>query len=112
MTTSNGKATASTKTMVPMTLEEIEELMGKGRIKGVYEAKLPIFIESDDPAIDVAETWPLEFGKKQASTLYQGFNNLVNKLDLKDTIMVKRDGERVVLVHLGRVQAMREALSA
>jgi hypothetical protein len=95
-----------------MTIEEIEEIMAKGRIKGVYEAKLPIFIESDDPAIDVAETWPLEFGKKQATTLYQGFNNLVNKLDLKDTIMVKKDEDRVLLIHLGRVQAMREALAS
>ena len=107
MTSTNGKTLAGV-----LDLDQITELLGKGRTRGGYEAKLGEFVESDEPAINVAETWSIEFGKKPASTLYQGFNNVLNKNNLKDTIEVKRDGTNVYLLHKDRVQLLREKLAA
>lgn len=86
-------------------LSQITELMGKGRIRGLYEAKMTEFVNSDEPAVDVAEAWPLEMANKPSTTLYQGFNNLLNKLDLKDTIEVKQNDGHVYLWHKERIAA-------
>jgi len=107
MTSTNGKTLAGV-----LDLDQITELLAKGRTRGLYEAKLGEFVESDEPAINVAETWPIELGKKPATTLYQGFNNLLNKNDLKETIEVKQADGNVYLLHKDRVKLLREKIAA
>lgn len=84
-------------------LTKIKALMGTGRVRGLYDAKLVEFENSDDPAINVAETWPIEMGQKPATTIYQGFNNVLNKNDLKDKFEVKQSDGQVYLLHKERV---------
>lgn len=105
-------AIAPTNGLKGLDLSTITELMGKGRVRGLYEAKLALFVESDEPAINVAEAWPMEFGKKPATTLYQGFNNVLNKSDLKEIIKVKASDGNVYLWHNERVQALLAANEA
>lgn len=116
MTTATEKAVTPTNGHKPLAgaldFSKIQELMGKGRVRGVYEAKLAIFVDSDEPAINVAETWSMEFSKKPATTLYQGFNNLLNKLDLKATIEVKQSDGQVYLLHNERIAVLRAAAEA
>lgn len=82
-----------------LTQEQIAELLAKKRTKGVYEAKLTeLYSDSDEAGIDVAETWP-ELAGKNATTLYQGFNNAAKKLELEDAVdIVNRDGHVFILV--------------
>lgn len=88
-------------------LTQIQELMGKGRLRGAYHDKFEDFINSDESAVDVAEAWPLEFGQKVATTLYQGFNNVVSKAGLGDTVKVINREGKVYLVHMERYGAQQ-----
>jgi hypothetical protein len=83
-----------------LTNAQIAELMAKKRTKGVYEDKMTfLYTESDEAGVDVAETWPVEFGGKNATTLYQGFSNAAKKLELEDAVdIVNRDGHVFILV--------------
>jgi len=83
-----------------LTLEQIMELQSKKRIKGLYEDKLyDLMNKSDEPGIDPAEEWPLDFGQKQASTLYQGFRNAAEKLQIADQVeILQRDNHVFILV--------------
>jgi hypothetical protein len=83
-----------------LTPEEIAGLMAKKRTKGLYEEKLVfLYNDTDEAGVDVAETWPVEFGAKTATTLYQGFSNAAKKLDMEDSVdIVNRDGHVFILV--------------
>jgi hypothetical protein len=83
-----------------LTAEQIAGLMAKKRTKGVYEEKLnELYSDSDEAGVDVAETWPLEFAGKSATTLYQGFSNAAKKLEIDDAVdIVNRDGHVFILV--------------
>jgi len=92
-----------------LAFDKIQELMGKGRLVGVYPRCTQEFVDSDDPGVDVQEAWPMEFGKKNATTLYQGFRSVVTKDDeLAKTILVKQDDGHVYLMHTGRIAVMKE----
>lgn len=82
-----------------LTPEQIAGLLAKKRVKGLYEEKLTeLYSDSDEAGVDVAETW-LEFVGKNATTLYQGFNNAAKKLGLEDAVdIVNRDGHVFILV--------------
>jgi hypothetical protein len=83
--------------------ELILDLMSKGRTRNTYGPKLVEFCESDEAAINPAEVWPIEFGKKEATTLYQGFLTASKKANLTDTIMVKQSDGHVFILHKERV---------
>jgi hypothetical protein len=70
----------------------IQELLGKSRTRNAYGPKLADFYESDEAAINVAETWPVEFGKKAPATLAQGFNIAADKADMKDKVQIINRG--------------------
>lgn len=99
-------------TFAALSDDEIFGLLGKGRARNAYLPKIEIFVgESDEPAINVKDTWPVEFGQKEPSTLYQGFLAAIKKAGLEDTILVKRDGEKVYLWHNERIAAWRSKLN-
>jgi hypothetical protein len=85
---------------MPLDKDMIASLYANRRTKGMYEDKLYFLMnESDEPGVDVAETWPTDFGKKQPTTLYQGFNNAAKKLEVDDQVdVVNRDGHVFILV--------------
>jgi len=106
--------------------ERIAELYGNRRVKGLYEERLTFLMtESDEPGIDPAEEWPMDFAvvktttnpdgtttqervSKSASTLYQGFNNAAKKLGITDQLdVIQRDGSVFILVK-SRVSEMFE----
>lgn len=87
----------------------IAGLMAKGRTRNAYGPRVIEFCESDEAAINPADVWPLEFGGKVASTLYQGFNTAIDKAGLKDTILVKKVEDSVFLLHKDRVHVLMQA---
>lgn len=99
-----------TNSPIPTTLkgglstEDIAALLSSSRTRNAYAPKIIEFDDSDDAAINVREAWPTEFSAKNASTLYQGFNNALNKADppIKH-IQVKRMADDVFLLHMERV---------
>lgn len=79
--------------------DQIAALYAKRRVKGLYEDKLMELMESDEPAIDPADSWPVEFSNKSATTMYQGFNNAAKKLNLADDVdVIQRDGAVFIAV--------------
>lgn len=90
--------------MKGLTNELITTLMGNTRSKNVYGPKLMSFIsDSDEAAINPAEVWPIEFGQKKVTALYQGFLNAAKAAELTDTILVKQYDGAVYLLHKERV---------
>jgi hypothetical protein len=76
--------------------DKILALYSDRRQKGIYGARLGEAIESDEAAFNPREAWPLDFSKKSATTLYQGFRNAADKLDkgiAEDIDVIQRDGE-------------------
>jgi len=106
-----------------LTIKEIQALRAKKRVKGLYEDKLySLLNESDEPGVDVAETWPQEFtvvnpetGKREskaANTLYQGFTNAAEKLQVDDQVdIMNRDGHVYIMV-LSRIEEAEAAEAA
>ena len=93
-----------------LTPQEIQSLMAKKRTKGLYEEKLTfLYSDSDEAGVDVKEQWPVEFGQKNATTLYQGFTNAAKKLDLEDAVdVINRDGHVFILVKTRVALVMQE----
>ena len=82
-----------------LTPEQIKGLMAKKRTKGIYDERLMEVYESDEAGVDVAETWPVDFSEKSATTLYQGFSNAAKRLEMEDAVdIVNRDGHVFILV--------------
>jgi hypothetical protein len=63
-----------------LTAEQIQGLYAKRRVKGLYALRLNELMESDEPGVDPMEQWPVDFGGKNATTIYQGFRNAAEKL--------------------------------
>ena len=80
----------------------IEKLMGESRQRNTYGPKLIEFINSDEAGINPAEAWPLEFGKKNASTLYQGFLTAAKKAEVADQIRLLQNDGNVFILHKER----------
>ena len=92
--------------MKGLSADIIGQLMANSRSKNTYGPKLVEFVESDEAAINPAEVWPIEFGKKEASTLYQGFLGAAKKANLTDQIMVKQSDGTVIILHKERVNLL------
>jgi hypothetical protein len=94
----------------------IDDLMAHGRQRGIYPTKLFAWLEkSDEAAIEPAEAWPVEFGKKSASALYQSFSAAAKKADLignddpeKDVIALRQYDGHFYMIHKERYAAMQE----
>ena len=96
----------------------IAELIAGSRGRNMYGPKLVEFCDSDEPAIDVVEAWPMEFNGKESTTLYQGFRLAAEKAQLlgvaengKPAIpavlrIVQRNGN-VYLLHNERVSLVQ-----
>ena len=96
-----------------LSTEEIRAIYAKRRTKGVYDAKLIEFVESNETGVSVRETWPTEFpypGKdaqdkptgKKAASIKQGFENSKGRKDAPDgseNVDVIVDGEEVYLIN-------------
>jgi hypothetical protein len=90
--------------MKGLSADFIAELASKSRSKNVYGPKLLSWInDSDEAGIDVQEVWPIEFGGKKPTALYQGFLNAVKAAELDDTVQVKNFDGKVYLLHKERV---------
>ena len=90
--------------MKGLSADFINELASKSRSKNVYGPKLLTWInDSDEAGIDVQEVWPIEFGGKKPTALYQGFLNAVKGAELEDTVQVKNFDGKVYLLHKERV---------
>lgn len=78
---------------------QINDLLGSGRIRGLYVAQLKEFAESGEVAIQVS----LEEGRftgKSPDTVYQGFNGKTGEGSDYETIKCfKRDGQ-IFLVNM------------
>lgn len=97
------------KAMKGLPDEFINELMATSRSRNVYGPKLLDFCESDEAAINPAEVWPIEFGNKKATTLYQGFRNAAEKADLQEVVMIKQSDDAVFILHKERVSVLMAA---
>lgn len=100
MSNTNGSGVPAMK---GLQADVISQLMAKSRSKNTYGPKLVEFNDSDEAAINPADVWPIEFGKKEASTVYQGFLAAIKKADLTEVIMVKQSDGNVFLLHKERV---------
>jgi hypothetical protein len=80
----------------------INSLMAGSRTRNAYGPKLKEFMDSDEAAINVAEVWPVEFGGKKATTLYQGFRLAADKADIMDQVLIKMSDETVFILHKER----------
>lgn len=94
-----------------LTGAEIFELVGKARTKGVYGLKLLEFAQSDEAAINPADVWPLEFGSKEATTLYQGFNLAIKRAKMEDDIHILQSDGNVYILHKERVEIVKAQLA-
>jgi hypothetical protein len=82
--------------------ETISKLMGESRQRNTYGPKLMEFINSDEAGINPADAWPVEFGKKNASTLYQGFLTAAKKANVANDIRILQNDGNVFLLHKER----------
>lgn len=92
--------------MKGISAELITSLMANGRSRNSYGPKLMEFYNSDEPAINVAEVWPLEFAQKEASALYQGFLTAAKKAGIQDNLIIKRSEDNVFILHKERVAGL------
>lgn len=87
-----------------LTDEFIAELLAGSRTKGQYKTFLDEFVASDEPVVNVKETWPVLKDKK-ASAMYQSFNNAKAKLNgAGEAIRVINRNDELFLMHTGRVE--------
>lgn len=89
--------------------EMIADLMANSKSRNVYGPKLLEFCESDEAAINPAESWPVEFGTKKATSLYQSFNSHIKKAELTEIVQCKLYNDTVFLLHLERVATVMAA---
>lgn len=99
------KPTAPTKehrNMKGLDNDLIKSLMGSTRTRNMYGPKLLEFMDSDEAAINPADVWPLEFGTKNTTTVYQGFLNAAKAAEVSDLIWIKQKDGQVYILHRER----------
>lgn len=92
-------------TLKGLTPAQVAELLGKSRTRNAYGDPLTTFVDSDEAAISVKDSFPM-FAQKNVMTLYQGFRNAADKAQLSDTVSVKKIENDVYLFHNERVAAL------
>lgn len=87
---------------MPLDNATIQALYATRRTKGQYEDLLVEFLNSDENGFSVKDDHPM-LADKTASTLYQGFRNAAEKLEVSKVIdVINRDGQ-VFVLHTERV---------
>lgn len=84
----------------------LADLYANSRTRNMYGPYTLKFLESDEAGIIPAETWPIEFGGKKATTLMQGFRNAVEKAGLQDVVQVRLYNDTVFLLNKERVEVV------
>lgn len=75
--TNNTNTNERGRKMAGLTPEQIAQLLGASRTKGVYIQRLTEFMNSGEQGVDAKAEWP-EFAEKATATLKQGFENAKN----------------------------------
>lgn len=75
--TNNNNTNERGRKMAGLTPEQIAQLLGASRTKGVYIQRLTEFMNSGEQGVDAKAEWP-EFAEKATATLKQGFENAKN----------------------------------
>jgi len=99
----------NTVTLKGMPMDEIFGVMSQTRTKGGYIPVIQAFEDSDEAMINVKDNFPL-IADKNATTIYQGLTNAINKLGLDETVKVKKLGEVVYLAHTERLEILKAAM--
>jgi hypothetical protein len=89
--------------------EAIAALLQNRRTRNAYDAPFEDFVNSDEAAISVKDNYPLLAGKK-ATTLYQGFRTVREKLNMVEIVDVVQQGNDVFLFHNERLAAIGMAV--
>lgn len=89
--------------MAGLSNEAIAALYANRRKKGDYAIILNEQRESDENGFAAKETYPRLAGK-EAATIYQGFRNAADKLDLEDVIDVINSDDEVFVIWTDRVE--------
>jgi hypothetical protein len=88
--------------MAALTAEQIAQLLGKTRQKGVYIQYLNQFLQSAESGVCVNEQW-IDLKDKKASTLKQGFENAKENKEAADGsefVKVIANEDKVYLINL------------
>lgn len=99
--TTNGTERQGIK-MAGMSADQIAQLLGKTRQKGVYTDKLNEFVQSGEMGVCANEQW-VEFADKKSATLKQGFEAAKDKkeaIEGADQVKVIVSDEKVYLVNI------------
>jgi hypothetical protein len=89
----------------------IAELLAKGRTRNQYGPKLLEFCESDEAAINPRDVWPIEFGNKNTSTMYQGFRKAMIDGKLEDILQISQLNDEMFILHKERVALVQAQLT-
>src|SRR5262245_61537901 len=84
----------------------IAELRKGRRARNVYGPRLVDFMESDEAGVIPAETWPLDFEGKNASSIYQSFRKAAKDLDILDDLDIGQNDGTVFILHKERAAAL------
>lgn len=104
----NTDTTTDTPQLKGLSSDFINELLNKHGGKNQYGPYIVKFDQSDEAGIEPADLWPTQFASKEPNTLYQGFNNAVKRAKLDDTILVKKVGDHVFLIHKERYKLLTQ----
>jgi len=104
----NEGATLSKDKLNGLDHDFILNLVGETRQRNLYGPKLMDFIESDEAAINPAETWPIEFGQKNAATMYQGFLKAAKDAKLTEVLRIIQSDGAVYILHNERVAILAQ----
>jgi hypothetical protein len=95
---------------MPLTIDEVNDLLANTKTKGAYRQAVEDFIDSDEIAVNPAETWPELFGNKTATAMYQSFNNAIQKMNgAAEQVELRKREDAVYLLHKGRIQLAKES---
>jgi hypothetical protein len=94
-------------------IADIKALFANSRNRGVYGKCLHTLIEdSDEAAVNVRETWPLEFSETKAGAMYQSFRIAAKNAELidvegkSDVVKILRQKDDVYIIHMERFEAL------
>ena len=96
---------------MPMDPNKIRELLSQAKApKGVYASCFVEFMNSDEPAINPAETWPQYFGDRKASAMVQSFRIAAKTAKAEKDVTITQVGDELYLIHNERARVVVAAL--
>lgn len=93
--------------------ELIDELLAGRRVKGAYGKALVDFMEhSDELGVNPRDAWPLEFGTKSASSMYQSFRTSAKNAGILDQLTIMQSDDELYIIHNGRAAEAKAEVEA